>query len=215
MTAKSKPEVTIPVSTDPTKNFGSFTNAAGESFVIHGLSPLLPEKIMEVVRQDWAKNKKALPARPTYEIATASGEVEAHEHDETTLVVAGDEKQTKANQDKWLGYLKTQAEFDGDYNTRLMRVVLMGVEATPTDAWREEMEFIGVALPPKASMQEKYLYVETHVVQSPQDIAKLMTGVFRVAGIIGEEAIAEVEATFQRALEKAFAEAGKSIGKAG
>jgi hypothetical protein len=211
---KKQPTVNAPV-TDPTKNFGSFTNAAGKTFAISGLSPLTPQHIMESVRQKWIKDGKIIPICPTYEVVTASGEVEIHEHDATTLIVEGDAEKTKINQEKWQEYSRLSAELDGEYNIRLMRVVFLAVEAVPTDDWRNEMDFVGVDLPPKGSAQEKYLYIETEVVKSAQDIAKLMTGVFRLAGIINEAAVADAEAAFQRMLEGAFVEAGVSPGEVG
>ena len=214
MTVKKQPTVNTPA-TDPTKNFGSFTNAAGKTFVISGLSPLTPQHIMESVRRKWVKDGKIIPVCPTYEVTTISGEIEIHEHDAATLIVEGNAEQTKINKETWQEYTRLSAELDGEYNTRLMRVVFLAVEAVPTDDWRNEMEFIGVDLPPKGSAQEKHLYIETEVVRSAQDIAKLMTGVFRLAGIINEAAVAEAEAAFQRMLEKAFVEAGKSPGQEG
>jgi hypothetical protein len=71
------------------------------------------------------------------------------------------------------------------------------------------MNFLGIEIPAENTPQEKYIYIETHVIQSAIDLSKLMTGVFRLAGIISEAAIAEVDATFQRSMEAAFAEAGK------
>jgi hypothetical protein len=209
MIAKKQPTVNVPA---VTKNFGSFTNAAGKTFVISGLSPLIPQHIMESVRQKWVKDGKIIPVCPTYEIITASGEIEIHEHDTSTLVVEGDEKQTKINKETWQEFSRLSAELDGEYNVRLMRVVFLAVEVVPDDGWRNEMEFVGMDLPPKGSAQEKHLFVETQVIKSALDISRLMTGVFRLAGVINEAAVADAEAAFQRILENAFVEAGQSPG---
>lgn len=194
-----------------TRNFGSFTNAAGEHFTIKGLSPLLPQKIMEAVRGEFVRDGKALPVHPTYIVKTASEEEETHEHDETTLVIPGDAEQTRINQDTWAGYVRATAELESEYNVRLMRAVLMAVEASPTQAWREEMDFLGIPRPAENSSAEKYAYIETSVIQSVEDLTHMMTGVFRLAGVISEAAVAEVEATFRSDMETAFAQAGKSV----
>lgn len=199
--------------TDANKNYGSFTNSAGETFVIHGLSPLLPQKMMDAVKAEWLRDGKQLPIVPTYVVTLAGGDTEVHEHDASTLVVEGDEKLTKINQDNWREYSRLSTSLEAEYNTRLMKAVLLAVQVTPTQEWRDEMDFMGVGRPTEKSPAEKYAFVETKVIQSALDLSKLMSAVFRLAGIISEEAIAEVDATFQRSMEEAFAEAGKSGGK--
>ena len=189
-------------STDGTKNFGTFVNAAGETYQIRGLSPLLPEKIRKAVLDEFVAGGWSIPEVPTYTVKTVSGEEEIHQHDETTLVVEGDPDATKKNQADWQEYKRTTAQIDGEYSAKLMRAVFNGVQCTPSDEWRSEMRLLGIVVPADPAA-EKYLYVETRVVQSPVDISRLMTSVFRLAGIINEEAVAEAEATFQRALEEA------------
>jgi hypothetical protein len=185
--------------TDGSQNFGEFINAAGEHFRIRGLSPLLPEKIRAAVVKQFPQ-----PPCPTYDVTTAAGDTETHLHDETTLIVDGDAEQTKQNQAAWKVYATRKAVVDGEYNARLMRAVFNAVMADPTQDWRDEMGAVGIEIPADKAA-EKYLFVETRVVQSAKDIATLMMCVFRLAGVISEEKAAEAEATFQRSLEAAFA----------
>lgn len=196
------------VTTNPVQTFGTFTNAIGEQYTIHGLSPVTPQRIMESVRAEFLRAGKPVLAVPTYKVQTATGEEEIHEHDATTLVVPDNPAQTQINQDAWQEYVKSTAALDAEYNVRLMRVVFLAVTAKPTQEWRDEMAFTGVDLPAENSPAERYLYVETRVIQSAKDVASLMTGVFRLAGVISEAAVAEVDATFQRAMEEAVVEAG-------
>jgi len=191
------------------RDYSVFVNSAGETYMIHGLSPMLPEKLLGAVRAEFEQDGRKLPEVPTYEIETAAGDKETHQHDATTLVVPGNDELTKANQEAWREYVRASSALNEEYNTRLMRAVLMAVDAKPTQAWRDEMKFLGVVSPPENSPAEKYSFVETHVIQSPADLSKLMTSVMRMAGIISEAAVAEVDATFQRILETAFAQAGK------
>ena len=120
-----------------------------------------------------------------------------------------DPLQTKLNQERWQEYTRQTAELDELYTARTMKMVLMAVVANPTKEWRDKMEFMGIALPPVNSPAEKYTFVETEVIQSPTDLAKLMTSVFRLAGIINEEGVTQAEATFQGVVERAFTQAGK------
>jgi hypothetical protein len=64
-------------------------------------------------------------------------------------------------------------------------------------------------LPKKCSAEEKYLFVEQRVIQSFDDIAKLMAAVMGLAGIIKPEAVATAEATFRDSMEKANSQNGK------
>lgn len=199
----------------PAMKLGTFTNSAGEVYMVNGLSPLLFQKISDAVRMEYEKSGKALLSHPTYEVKTAAGDIEIHEHDETTLVVPDDLLQTKLNQEKWQEYTRQVDELDELNTQRTMKMVLMAVVATPTQQWRDEMAFLGIPLPDKNSPAEKYSFVETHVIQSPSDLSKLMTTVFRLAGIINEEGVAQAEAAFQSIVERAFTQAGKIFTQVG
>lgn len=193
------------------KSSGTFTNANGEVFTIRGLSPLLPQKITTAIEEEWKAAGKSLPICPTYEVTSLGGEKETFAHNEKTLVVKDNPEQTKANQKMWADYCKALAEFEGEYTERIMKRVFLAVDAKPTQAWRDEMKFLGVPTPPVDTVEERYAYVETQVVQSAVDITRLMTDVLYLAGVINEASKLDAEATFQRSLEKALAEV--SLGK--
>jgi hypothetical protein len=197
------------------KGLGSFTNSNGDVFTIRGLSPMLPDKITGAIKAEWNAAGKALPVCPTYEVVTISGEKETHFHNETTLVVDGDSELTARNQKEWSDYVRLSNEFEGENSARIMKKVFLSVDTTPTDEWRDEMQFLGIELPLRNTAAEKYLFVETKVVQSASDIAKLMTSVLCLAGVISEASKNEAEATFQRALEDALALASSAETKAG
>lgn len=204
--------------TPAVQNAGTFTNSAGEVYTIRGLSPMLPQKIMDSVKAEFAKQGKVLPTVPTYTAIILKGtpeeSEEVHEHTEKTIL-EGTPEEVAENKIKWAAYQSSLSELTAEYNVRMMRAVFMSVDAKPTQAWREEMKFIGADIPPEGTPEEKYNFIETHVVGAPVDLAKLMAGVFRVAGIISQEAVNEVDATFQRFIQDAYAEAGKPKGKAG
>jgi hypothetical protein len=196
----------------PAKNItGSFTNSAGETYPVQGRSPLLYEKLGRAIEADFiAKGKPILP-HPTYEITTVTGDIETHEHDATTLVKEGDPEQTEKNKAQWQEYVLQQNEMQAEYSTRSMKMVLLAVQAKPTPEWREEMAVLGIPTPPPNSVEERYSFIETHVIQSPEDLSKLMALVFRLSGLISEEAVAEAESTFQGIVERAFTQAGKQV----
>lgn len=188
------------------KSSGTFTNANGEVFPIRGLSPLLPQKINSAIEEEWKVKGKPLPVCPTYEVVTIGGEKEIFLHNEKTLDVKGNPEQTAINKKAWVDYRNGLVEFEGEYSERIMKRVFLAVDVKPTEEWRNEMTFLGISLPIKDSIQEKYMYVETQVVQSATDITRLMTEVMYLAGVINEASKTDAEATFQRMLEVALAE---------
>jgi len=198
---------------DGKQNFGAFTNQAGETYRIRGLSPTMPEAIRQTVIE---KFKKAgnFPIIPTYTVETATGETEVHPHDETTLVVEGDEVATKENQQVWAEYKAKNSAMEAEYNARLMKAVFLSVQVEPSQDWVEEMAALEIPIP-EDKVQRRYKFVELRVIQSPKDLADLMVAVFRLSGMVKEEQVKQVEATFQRAMEEAFAQAGVAGGKAG
>ena len=188
--------------TDPTQVFTSFTNSAGKTFMIHGLSPMLPEQITNSVKADWVKQNKTLLECPTYEIVTKSGEREVHQHDDKSILTAIEEDKTK-----WREYSQNSAEFQGEYSRRLMKKVFLAIVTPPTDEWREEMVFTGVSLQPKGSAAERYQFTELEVIQSMDDVADLQVAVLRLAGIIDEAAVDAAKASFRGFIRAAVIEA--------
>jgi hypothetical protein len=204
----------IPVPTDPTQVFTTFTNSAGQTFKIHGLSPMLPEQITNAIQEEWKKKGKVLPSIPTYEITTVAGEKEVHAHDEVSIH-EGLPETVKLQQAQWSEYSRNKAEFEGEYSTRLMKKVFLSVVTQPTDEWRAEMEFLGISLPDKGSPAERYKFVETEVIQSMEDIAMLQVSVLRLAGIISQEGVDAAKASFRSFMEKAVIEASPDKSKSG
>jgi hypothetical protein len=200
------------------QNIGTFKNSAGEIYTIRGLSPVLPQKIMDSVKKEFEAKGKPLPVVPTYTAIILKGtpeeSEEIREHTEKSIL-EGTSEEVKANKIAWAAYQAASEAINNEYNARIMRAVFMAVEAKPTQEWRDEMKFIGADTPKEGTPEERYNFIETHVIQAPADLAKLMTSVFRLAGIISEAAVAEVDATFQRFVEDAYTQAGKQANKAG
>jgi hypothetical protein len=194
---------------------GTFTNSAGEVYIIHGMSPLMPRKIMASVKSDMEKKGKKLPVVPTYTAIALKGTPEEfeeiREHTEKSIL-EGTPEEVEKNKAAWEEYQNASQELNREFNARIMKAALSTVQAKPTQAWRDKMKFIGVELPPEGSPEELYLFVETHVILCPADLSGLTLPAFRSAGIINQEMTPEVEATFCGFMERAFIEAGRLEG---
>lgn len=196
-------------STDATKRFEYFVNARGEQFPVHGVSPLLVERLRSVVMDEWVAQHGLIPERPTYTIETAAGDKETHLHDEMTLEVPGDPEATDLNKKQWAEYQRVMSEIETLYSVRLMHVVCSAVDVEPGEEWLAETEALGIKLPTDKPALRR-LYVETHVISCADDIAKLLAKVLRLSGIISETEEAAAEATFQGAVEGATLELARA-----
>jgi hypothetical protein len=195
--------------TTPAVITGTFTNSAGEVYTVYGLSPLLPNKIMASIKNEFTRGGKSLPVCPTYIIpATDAHSEEIHEHDEKSIL-EGTPEEVETNKTAWKEYQESTIKINREYNSRIMKAVLLTVQAQPTQDWRDRMKFIGAELPLEGSPQEIYLFVETNVIKCPVDLSGLTLIAFQSAGIIKEEMTTEVEATFRDFMERAFIEAGR------
>lgn len=164
-----------------------FVNSAGQPFVIQGLPPLLMADISANV---------ALPKVPTYTVTTASGDVEVHNHDETTLV-------TQEDKDAWSKYLLELARVNAKVSDQMLTCILLeGVVVTDdTDISRWEKRRRMVGLPVPEDIEERMLaYKRTMVIRCTEDIARLMDSVMALTGI-SEEELEKTKATFQDKVE--------------
>jgi hypothetical protein len=172
---------------------------------------MLPGQITDTIKAEWAKAGKPLPEKPTYKAKILEGTPEEYEevreHDEKSIT-QGTPKEVAVQEYAWRSYLINQAEFQGEYSTRLMKKIFLAVATEPTAAWREEMEFVGIALETKGSAKERYQFAQSEVVQSMDDIADLQVAVMRLAGIIEEAAVDAAKASFRSLIRQAVSEAG-------
>lgn len=135
-----------------------------------------------------------LPEPPTYEVKTATGVIEHHTHDETTL-------ETDADKAAWAEYQKNLQEATARLNLGLMRLVMLRgvkVEMPEGEAWIAEQQFIGLTVPDDP-LERKMYWLETEALASANDYAQMLAGVMAASGL-SEEVVAQAEATFRGAL---------------
>lgn len=137
-----------------------------------------------------------LPEPPTYEVKTATGIVEKHVHDETTL-------ETDAEKAAWADYQLRRAAAERELQAALMRIILVRgikVDLPESDGWIKEQEYIGLSVP-SDPFQRRLYYLETEALVSQSDYEGLVLAVMAASGI-SEEALAQVEATFRHPVER-------------
>lgn len=134
------------------------------------------------------------PQPPVYEVQTATGAVEKHEHNVTTL-------ETDADKAAWAQYLEAGRAQQRKLQAAITKVVLLrGMKAPPMpegDGWVKEHEFLGMSVPDDP-LERRLHWIETEVLAGQADVEAVMLGVMRASGT-PEELLRQMEATFRRA----------------
>jgi len=174
-------------------NKREYTTSTGILVKSRGLPQMLVDKVQSSVPK---------PDAPKYKITTASGDEVWEPHNETTL---------ETDEDKLLyrRYVEELAKADGIINERMFRLICMrGLEVTmPEDtSWIDMQRFLGVDIP-EDPLELKYLYIQTEVIGSIEDITTITDMVMEATGV-PEEALAEARRSFPSALQEAQTVAG-------
>lgn len=179
------------------KETGIYTTEDGVTLPTQSVSPFLLEKVRQAV-YDRLRNEGILIDCPTYEVKTAAGNVEIHEHNEKTIA---DPSTSEEDKDLWKKYqvgLKQAATEASEKVTEALLLRGVPFDLPKDNGWKEEQEFLGIEIP-KKSHELKLHYLTTELVKSPADIIGLITAVTRHTGV-SEEALAAAEASFRDSL---------------
>jgi hypothetical protein len=182
-------QVRVNIPSKDEKGNSVYITTTGKEVRYVGVSQLLLDKVRTSV---------ILPDPPTYEVTTAAGEIEVHEHNETTL-------ETEEEKAAWEHYQALLHAAQEAQKERLIKLLLMkGIDfdmpVVGEGDWLEMQEFLGLEIPEK-NLDRRYHYIMTELVGTPEDLAEIMEGVMRKSGV-PEEALAEARKSFRGALEK-------------
>jgi len=175
----------------------TYTTNDGVTLETIAVSPFLLEKVRQSVF-DRLRNDGILIDCPTYEVKTAAGNIEIHEHNERT---AADPATAEKEKELWVKYQAGLKRASTEASEKVTEALLLrGVKFDiPKDnGWKEEQEFLGIPIPEKAH-ELKLHYLTTELITSPADIIRLIAVVARHTGV-SEEALAAAEASFRGAL---------------
>lgn len=187
----AKGKISTPVVREQPKNGSApvyFTTSTGIKVKIVGCPPLFLDRVRSSVEY---------PDKPTYEVETATGEMEIHEHNDSTL-------QTDEDKAMWAAYKAAFLAAESEVNERMFRAVVMrGMEVSiPEDgSWEAFQKWLGVDVPDDP-FDKKYLYIQSEVIGSDKDIAEIMSLVMEKTGV-PEETVREVRESFRDSLEEA------------
>jgi hypothetical protein len=167
----------------------TFLTSTGVELILKRISPLLRDKVIAGV--EW-------PEVPTYKAETASGVIEEHAHNETTL-------ETDEDKAAWREYLIATARAQAESNERVA-MLLFGrgidysqVELPRDSSWIAEQEELGVEVP-KDPVKCRRHYVETELLASNDELKMLTLRLMAMSGA-DEEIIRLAEASFRGEVE--------------
>lgn len=161
-----------------------FETSTGLKITIKKVPPMFLQKVM---------NSVELPKRPTYETKTISGRTEIWPMDKDAAA------QTEHGVARWEYY---QEELERARNTQNERVMsaafLLGTECdVPDDGWEKRQQFLGLDVPDDPDARRAH-YLMTEL--PSEDIAELMSRIFRSIEGVPEELINDAEASFRRSV---------------
>lgn len=180
-----------------TSEIETYTTNDGVSLETMAVSPFLLEKVRQSVF-DRLRDDGILIDCPTYEVKTAAGNVEIHEHNEKTIADQATSEEEKGLWEKYQAGLKQASTEASEKVTEALLLRGVKFDLPKDNGWKEEQEFLGILIPEK-SHELKLHYLTTELVKSPADIIGLIAAVTRHTGV-SEEALAAAEASFRGAL---------------
>ncbi len=140
---------------------------------------------------------------PTYSKTTALGIVETFQHDETTLDVPGDEKQTEANRAAWTEWKAKQVVADMEYRTAFVKSVIangIAPDEKAVETWMAKRKFTGEPVPDDPN-ERHFEWVMSEIIGTPDDFNHIVVEIMR-ASELPEEMIRVAEESFCGRVER-------------
>jgi len=120
----------------------TYTLISGVTLTLQRPRPLLIGRIIAAGREKWTAEHGDVPPIPTYEVKTAAGDTEIHEHNETTLDEHPDDREA------YYAYIQARQGLNlAGQEASLRACLIYGVAEGPDDQWRAEREYWGIPVP--------------------------------------------------------------------
>lgn len=156
------------------------------------VSETLVLKALAKIEKDY-RDRGELLDTPKYTVTVAGGVTEELPHNETTLVVEGDEEQTKKNQEIWAKYKDAVARLEAEQNTKRNNLwLLRGIDVkVPDDGWDTiQKELFGIDVPTDP-IERKLHYITTEILITIEDYFNAIRGItaLSMAGLVSKEVL--------------------------
>jgi len=154
-------------------------------------------------------DKHPIPEVPTYEARTVTGEVEIHRHvvkydDEGNL--KGTTLQTDEDWAMWNAYQEAKAKAIGDRMENAIKFLMcqcVDQEPPPVGEWGLDFAEWGLEPPDESDKQAyKIFWLENELLPDPDDLARLVSRLYVLGGIIGADQAVNLERFFRLTVER-------------
>lgn len=177
-----------------------YTTSKGTKIELRPISLMLINKIESGVRKEYeARGEPVMP--PTYEVEVAGGGKIVQYHDETTLVVEGDDEKTAANREAWNKHLLALAKMRNEVRDAQTAVILEGIIFEMPTGWEERHRRLHVEVPEDPT-DKRLHYIQTELLVTPEELTNVIGEIMILssAGAAKEEDIAAARRTFRNKL---------------
>ena len=180
-----------------------YTASSGLKVILTGLPPLAPQRIDASIEY---------PSKPTYEVTTASGDVESYEHDKESLAAEGT---TDEEKQAWADYLEAYSDAETELTEKLLYAVLLDcVELQDFESefahWKINQRLMGISIAEgeeddeesleEANRENIFYFMQTQVFHDSDDIGEILTSVMSLTGVSVED-LAEARDSFPGEME--------------
>jgi uncharacterized protein YrzB (UPF0473 family) len=154
-------------------------------------------------------DKHPVPDVPTYEAKTVAGEVEIHPHRvkyDTDGNLLGTTLQTEEEWEMWREYQAARSEAIGSRMENAIRFLMckcIDLEPPPVDEWEVDFAAWGLEPPDADDAQAfKLFWIENELLPDSDDLARLVSRLYVLGGIVGEDQAANLERFFRLTVER-------------
>ena len=149
-------------------------------------------------------DKHQIPPVPTYEATTIAGEIEVHPHvvkydAEGNLI--GTTLSSEEEWAMWNAYQTARSQAIGDRMeaaTRFLLCQCVAEEPPPLAGWSMDFAAWGLEPPDEGDAQAfKLFWIENELLPDPDDLARLVSRLFALGGLVGEDQAENLERFFR------------------
>lgn len=147
----------------------AFITSSGHRITLSGINNMLLQRVGMTVE---------FPEVPKYSVETAYGDVEWHDHNETTL-------ETDEDKEAWEQYQQEhlKAQYQQVENVTKLLLTRGVIADVPDEAkWRQEQEFFGIELP-SDPMELRMHYITTEVIGSEEELVEMLDVIMELSNI--------------------------------
>ena len=148
-------------------------------------------------------DKYPVPPVPAYTATTIAGDVEIHEHrvkynDKGEVVQAT--LQTEEEWQMWREYQDARSTAIGnrmEQATRFLLCQCIPLDPPPIEEWGMDFAVWGLEIPETDPQAFKIFWIENELLPDPDDLARLVSRLFVIGGIVGEDQANNLERFFR------------------